>query len=74
MVSVEVVNKVLNGSSTQSKEEEMVQVLNAFNTSLIHFGSNKQFSTKLNESNYLYDPSVRVESFREESLLEFNLT
>ena len=53
----------------------MVQVLNAFNTSLIHFGSNKQFSTKLNESNYLYDPSVRVESFREEyNLLRYRIT
>ena len=74
MVTVEVVNKVLNGSPAQSKEEGMIQVLNAFNTSLVHFGSNKQFSTKLNESNYLYDPSVRVESFREECLFAFHLT
>ena len=66
VVTAETIDSILNKSESTPKKTQIVTVYGAFDTPLLHFDSGYHFSTKCNDSNYLYDPSLRVQSYREE--------
>ena len=68
VITAETIDSVLNKSESTPKRDQ-INVYGAFNTPLLHFDSGYHFSTRCNESNYLYDPSIRVQSYREEYTL-----
>lgn len=69
VITAETIDSVLNKSESTPKRDQIINVYGAFNTPLLHFDSGYHFSTRCNESNYLYDPSIRVQSYREEYTL-----
>ena len=74
VITAETIDSILNKSESTPKTEQIVTVYGAFDTPLLHFDSGYHFSTKCNDSNYFYDPSVRVQSYREEYTFDIHST